>query len=1145
MWQVRDKWHDRMCAAKLLTNHTDKEWRNRFFREYSILFRLRHPGLVRAFDFGFTEADIPYFTMSWQGGPTLESETFSNDDRLKIVWELVDTLTFLHRQGLIHADIKPDNIRVAAGTLRRPMQPSGDRSLTLLDFGLTLDGEAREDRARRGTVHYMAPEWFKSGSVDYRIDLYSLGVLLFELYAGRPPFDGDDPLLIIQQHLETPAPELRVLAPDAPTALTESIARLLSKQPEIRDKGMGMLKDFVADHFGFAPGEGLATLKHHSLSLGFLPCVVPARLVDTWLIKDTPIRIVALRGGMGLEQDRVLESLVPDICRYGITPRFVTDPVDPCLLETRSSAHPWTALISVTSSTATGFVNYLKDWLARDIGPDHLALSLDADAEAQHDIVRLLTQLEGEGISQVLQVPLLDADDALMRIRRVLGPDADRPMQEHMVASACGNPERLHALMFDHIEAGDTGDPGVGSNTRWSHRIKREQENILKSFDATERAGMVLISSAREPVTRSVLRSLADIPWSGALSHWLDLGFIRAKQDTFEWIRPDLADTLSESLTRGRLKLIHRTWAEYWTTHAPVPGSDAHEHQTYHLLRSDASRKAVASGLESARYWTHEHQAERALTTLHDVNRALEYVDHPAPVMLFDIAMANAEARRVLARYSLALSGLQEAITMPGIAGSELWEAEIYKKMGDLCKSLKQAEQGKLYLQEALRRYRSKGNKIEESHVLNNLGNIFFIAGQIDDALRVYEEALLIQRELGIERDIASTLNNIGGLLIMRSQYHEATRRLTEAVNLKRTLDDPEELARSLNNLSVVYVETGQYSRASDVLRESYNINLAAGKTGEQLFNLENLAAVAMARGEWGAAVEHCETGMKLCDIADSVESRVPYLLVISGVALAQGNYDIIPTTVAEADHILSQMEDPDLIMQRQLFVAEWSVWLNRPDDVETFARTALDSAIKERLPTWASRAMILRARGALLEDGPHSGQPGEWLERALDSALETGALPEQIRARIMLSEMQIRSGDTHGAALHLKKCEALLLESSAKPLFVSFSSALGQYYQVQGDDEMALSVFDTARKLATNLSLPEWAWKLLASSGHILVRLRRFDDAVNYYRRGLQILSHLADRMGPEDQMRYMEGSTKRALEAGLRTCHRAIMSK
>lgn len=1143
VWQVRDTWHDRVCAAKLLTHHSDKDWRNPFFREYALLYRLRHPGLVRAYDFGLTAADVPYFTMDWKGGPTLASETFSDEERLRIAWELVDTLTFLHRQDLIHADIKPDNIHIDSKILKRPLQASGDRSLTLLDFGLTLEGEANEDRARRGTVHYMAPEWFKSDPVDHRIDLYSLGVLLFELYAGRTPFDGDEPLRIVQQHLESSPPELRALAPDAPTAVTESIARLLSKQPEIRDKGMGILSDFVADHFGMAPGEGLATLKHHSESLGFLPCVAPAKLVDTWLIRDSSLKILALRGGLGLEQEQVLQSLVPDISRYGFTPRFITEPGDPCLHENRDQTHQWTALIAVKSDTAAGFVHYLREWQTGHIGPDHIALSIDADTNSQHELVGMLAKLEAERLCLMLQVPVLRTDDALWRVERVLGTSTERGLKERMVSAACGNPARLHALMADHIGSRITGVHDDLARTEWNIQLKREQDNIVKSFAAAERAGMTLISIAREPVSRTVLKSLADIPWSEAISHWLDLGFVESRQDSFEWVRPDLADALNLSLTESRTKVIHRSWAEYWSTHAPVPGTDAHEHMTFHLLRSDASRKAVLSGLEAARHWTSEHQAARALDTLDDVNRVLECVDHPAPEMLFDIAMANAEARRVLARYGEALSGLQEAITRTGIAGSTQWEAEIYKKMGDLCKSLKQAEQGKLYLNEALTRYRSQGNRIEESHVLNNLGNIFFVAGQIDNALGAYEEALKIQRELGIERDIASTLNNIGGLQIMRSRYHEAMQKLTEAVTIKRTLDDPEELARSLNNLSVVYVETGQYGRASGVLRESYHINLAAGKTGEQLFNLENLAAVAMARGEWSMAVDHCEAGMKLCDIADSAESRIPYLLVISGVALAQGNYNIIPNTVAEADHILTRIDDPDLTMQRQLFVAEWSIWLNHPDEVETLARAALDSAINERLPTWASRAMILRARGALLVPDSDPAQPREWLEKSLDSAIETGALPEQIRARIMLAEMLIRDNDPDTAALHLKKCESLLLESSAKPLFVSFSSTLGKYYQVQGDFEMALSVFDTARKLATNLSLPEWTWKLLASSGHILVGLRRYDDAVNHYRRGLQVLSHLANRVDPADQIRYMEESSKQALESGLRSCHQALV--
>jgi tetratricopeptide (TPR) repeat protein len=728
------------------------------------------------------------------------------------------------------------------------------------------------------------------------------------------------------------------------------------------------------------------------------------------------------------------------------------------------------------------------------------------------------------------------------RLQQMLGGSVTRAQCDEIALRSCGNSARLFALATDLVSQTPTGLSPGDTGPALGQVLAREQETVGAAYPPEERAAMSLLATTREMVDRSVLRSLADISWSSALARWLDLGLVRSEAGDFGWDRPDMADAIVSTLTERRRRVVHRAWAEYWASFSPEPGSDAHENLVYHSLQSDAYRRAVHAGLDSARYWTAKHQATRALNVLDNVAACLAQVDHPAPSLVFEQAIAQAEARRVLARYAEAVEDLQAALKHPAVSGQLRWEAEIYKRIGDLCKSLKQPEEGKKALEEALARFRQLEDKVEISHVLNNIGNILFVAGELDLAQSTYEEALALQRELKLQREIASTLNNIGGLLVLRSQYDRATRHLTEAVAIKRVLDDPEELARSLNNLAVAYVETGKYQRASDVLAESYEINVQAGKTGEQLFNLENMAAVAMARGEWARAMEHCETGLRLCDAAEAPENRLPYLLVMSGVALAQGNYNLVPQTLNEADRILAHVEDPDLELQRLTFAAEWSHWRNQADETVALAGRVVERAKEEKLPTWTTRGYLLRARGSMLSN-PDDPKLQRWLEKSLDIALETGALPEQIRSRVLMAERLIEQHELETAAEHLRKCETLLLESAAKPLFLPFSHALGCFYERRGDREMALSIFETTRKLATNLTSPEWTWRFLARCGHLLVELRRYDEAVEQYRGGLEILEHLVSQLQPADRGTYMQGREKVALEGGLRTCHEALV--
>jgi tetratricopeptide (TPR) repeat protein len=1144
VWEVWDRWRGVARAAKLLiAPQNARKWRDLFYHEYALLFRLRHPGLIPAYDYGRTADDVPFFTMAWHDGPTLEEATWNAQDRPRLVWELLDTLSFIHRQGLIHADIKAANMKLDAAALRRPLRPEGERALVLLDFGLSVDTEFSEDRARRGTVHYMAPEWFKAGDVDRRIDLYSLGVLLFELYAGRTPFDADDPLVVVRQHLEAQPPGLRECAPDTPAPIAEAVARLLAKQPEIRDKGWAILLEYESEQFGFEPGSGPAALTHHFDSLGRHGRVVAAHHFDLWLEDASTRRLLYLRGGAGLEQECVLEGLMPDLCRRGFQPWSVDGPADPILQRSDTSNPQVVGLVAIRPETAEPFRRYLERWRSERIGPPQLAISIDADQAACRPLALQLATAVRSGEGLLVPVgPIVDAH-ARQLVQQALGDRAAPEEKDALVARACGNPSRLRALIQDRFEAGRVFTDAEPPGPAFSARLAEEQSLLREGWEPDELAAMSLLAAARTPVDRGVLRALADTRWTHALNLWLELGLVRVHSDRFEWQRPEIADALERTLSEHRRLIIHRAWFEYWASFSPEPGTDEHEHYTFHALRSDAYRRAVRAGLDNARYWTGEHQADKALEVLKRVETAMGALHDPAPSLVFELAVAQAEARRVLARYAQAAEHLRAALKHPAVCGQPRQEAEIYKRIGDLCKSLKRPAEGKLALEAALARYRGLGDKVEVSHVLNNIGNILYFAGDFDAALASYEEALTLQRELGLRRDVASTLNNIGGVLVLRSQFNLATRRLQEAVDIKRTLDDPEELARSLNNLAVAYMETGQFGLASEVVAESYDINVQTGKTGEQLFNLENMAQIAMTRGEWADAMNHSEAGLHLCSAAGSADGRLPFLMVMCGIEVAQGSYELVTVTLSEVDRILGHVQDPDLKLQRDLFGAEWAWWRNRAEETLKRADLIIDGAQAEKLPTWLARGYLWRARGLLLSAAEVS-TARRWLEKSLVTAERIGTLLEQIQSRILLAELDARENKLELAADHLRRCEALILDCSAKPMFLPFAHTLGAYHQIRGDVEMALSVYDTARKLATNLALPEWVWRLLSGSGHLLLALRRYDEAVEHYRGAVEVLRTLVGKLAEADREAYLQGSEKIALEDGLRACYRALVT-
>jgi eukaryotic-like serine/threonine-protein kinase len=223
---------NRTVAVKLLFPHlaTSAEYLTRFRREAETLARLDHENIVRIFDIEDYE-DTHCIVMEYVGGPSL-SRILAREGRLPprrardIAADVASALAAAHRQGVIHRDIKPDNILFS--TNGRPK---------LTDFGIARiadSGQATRTGIMMGTPSYMSPEQAAGRPVTAASDLYSLGIVLFEMLAGRVPFQGCDALAVALKHLNESPPLLRSVAPDPPEDLCAMVARALAKAPEER-----------------------------------------------------------------------------------------------------------------------------------------------------------------------------------------------------------------------------------------------------------------------------------------------------------------------------------------------------------------------------------------------------------------------------------------------------------------------------------------------------------------------------------------------------------------------------------------------------------------------------------------------------------------------------------------------------------------------------------------------------------------------------------------------------------------------------------------------------------------------------------------------------------------------------------------------
>ena len=231
----------REVAVKLFSKAgLGTEGRARLLREAQAVAKLNHPNIVTLYDAG--EADgAPFIVMELLSGLSLfERKPAGIDELVDVARQVCKALQHAHENGIIHRDLKPENVILCgavadAATLRR------DVRVKLTDFGLARSVTSRQttEGGLTGTVYYLPPEQAMGRELDGRADLYSLGVMLYELSAGRLPFAGDDPLTVIAQHLHAPPVPPTTYNPEISAPLEALILRLLSKQPEDRPATAG------------------------------------------------------------------------------------------------------------------------------------------------------------------------------------------------------------------------------------------------------------------------------------------------------------------------------------------------------------------------------------------------------------------------------------------------------------------------------------------------------------------------------------------------------------------------------------------------------------------------------------------------------------------------------------------------------------------------------------------------------------------------------------------------------------------------------------------------------------------------------------------------------------------------------------------
>ncbi|MFD2763239.1 Stk1 family PASTA domain-containing Ser/Thr kinase [Micromonospora eburnea] len=255
VYTATDERLERTVAVKIIHPTQAAEARSRtagfverFTDEAKTIARLTHPNVVAVYDQG-THGGLPYLVMEYVRGRTLrdvlaERRRLNPDEALAIAEQMLAAIAAAHRAGLVHRDVKPENVLVAEA-------PTGgtfnlvDCVVKVADFGLAraVEASAEDENGTQlmATVAYVAPELVTEGHADPRTDVYSAGIVLFEMLTGRVPYDGARPVDVAWQHVDRDVPAPSTLVPSLPKVLDDLVCRATRRDPGARPADAGAL----------------------------------------------------------------------------------------------------------------------------------------------------------------------------------------------------------------------------------------------------------------------------------------------------------------------------------------------------------------------------------------------------------------------------------------------------------------------------------------------------------------------------------------------------------------------------------------------------------------------------------------------------------------------------------------------------------------------------------------------------------------------------------------------------------------------------------------------------------------------------------------------------------------------------------------
>lgn len=1012
VYRAHDRELNRTVALKVIrpeltTRPTAVE---RFKREIFLASKVTHRNVLRIHDLG-EAGGLRFISMHYVEGTNLK-DLLRREGRLPIeralplIHQIGEALQAAHEAGVVHRDLKPQNVLID-----REGRPY------IADFGISRSLEAgatmTETGALLGTVDYMSPEQARGEQVDHRSDIYSLGMIIYEILAGSVPFRSDNPLSVMMQRVHQDAPTLRQARSDIPPWLSSIVSRAMARKVDARYESVrDLLRDLDRHRISIAWRRLLKSRVLVPACGGLLLLAGLATGIYYWLdrpptfeVPKVSLVLLPFRNATGDERYEWIEAGLPSLLRADLMQSSALSPVGEerlqKVLEGLKIADPADIRPSTLRRVANllGVDNMVTGSLMKAGDRFRLEVSLtQAGASTVSPGAAIL--LEGEGEESLFTM----VDALTLRIRDQLGVsrtrrEADRVAtdlttgsvealrlySEGLALARAGNQldaaRRLEAALerdgefavarallaetYDRLGYGDRAveeaDKAAGNlrnvSTYEATRIRAVRARLASDLQAAEKA----------------YRKLSEISPNSA-EPLLDLALVQEDQGELEAALESLERVLALdpkhpnarfALGRVQIKLGNATEAlrEFNTALG------------LHLeLGNEEGRAEVLNGLGNTydflgRYDEALDHYRQSLAIRREIGDR-----RGMSVALMNVAMIYG----VQGHYEEAIGAAREAVKVSTDIGDWRGLSDAYSTLGDIYEQSGHTEEALRAYQESLKIVRRVGDDAALAREYASIGYINYVLGRYLEAFFFHKEALEKRRQMGDRADIIQSLVDMGIVEEVQGRYEESIELYLEALSLAREAGQTEPVSIALASLANVHADQGEYGTALKLVAEA---EAAARETG----GVRLIAACLGSRGntlrrvgDHAGAETSLAKALALARDANNTPLVAEILVYLGDLQLARGRRERAAATLREAVSEAEATKQHRLTLLARLKAAQAE---GSAGELEPILEEARSSGLAPLLaPALLATARIHQAAGRYAE-------ASRQVERAIESA--------------------------------------------------------------------------------------------------------------------------------------------------------------